>query len=337
MPKRKPSDLVFDQAKLQATQPAKSLEQQLEEELVTLRPIPEEEVPSVLAATNLFVRYIWDALKRLKPGDLNPDQEMTVEELSDFLPEKPAVQTIYGWVSEERIPYIKRGKRLFFVRRAIIRWNREPPRQPGQHSGTGRKLRGQPSSGTKQAIAMYQEEPHFSFFRAPVRNVIPYKQISLLDTWRYITGHYARRRTEELRQIRDPKYARMYKAAKFDYCTFSGTFSVRREDKLIRHSGLLCLDFDHLPDVEGLFPELLQDEYFDTMLLFRSPSGDGLKWIIPTDLTECSHADFFRSVSAYIAETYRVSVDSSGKDVCRACFLPYDPGAYLSPDFSQAL
>ena len=80
-----------------------------------------------------------------------------------------------------------------------------------------------------------------------------------------------------------------------------------------------------------------QDEYFDTMLLFRSPSGDGLKWIIPTDLTECSHADFFRSVSAYIAETYRVSVDSSGKDVCRACFLPYDPGAYLSPDFSQAL
>ena len=184
---------------------------------------------------------------------------------------------------------------------------------------------------------MYQEEPHFSFFRAPVRNVIPYKQISLLDTWRYITGHYARRRTEELRQIRDPKYARMYKAAKFDYCTFSGTFSVRREDKLIRHSGLLCLDFDHLPDVEGLFPELLQDEYIDTMLLFRSPSGDGLKWIIPTDLTECSHADFFRSVSAYIAETYRVSVDSSGKDVCRACFLPYDPGAYLSPDFSQAL
>ena len=125
MPKRKPSDLVFDQAKHQATQPAKSLEQQLEEELVTLRPIPEEEVPSVLAATNLFVRYIWDALKRLKPGDLNPDQEMTVEELSDFLPEKPAVQTIYGWVSEERIPYIKRGKRLFFVRRAIIRWNRE--------------------------------------------------------------------------------------------------------------------------------------------------------------------------------------------------------------------
>lgn len=120
-------------------------------------------------------------------------------------------------------------------------------------------------------------QPHFSFFKAPVRNVTPYKQISLLDTWRYITGRYARRRTEELRLIRDPKRARMFKAEKFDYCTFSGTFSVRREDKLLNHSRLLCLDFDHLPDVEELFRKLLQDEYFETMLLFRSPSGDGLK------------------------------------------------------------
>ena len=179
--------------------------------------------------------------------------------------------------------------------------------------------------------------PGFSIFRRPITNKYPYQVVNLIDVYNYIVCNYAKDRTDEYRTIKDERYRRQYKADMFDYCTFSGTFSVRREDKLIRHSGLLCLDFDHLPDVEGLFPELLQDEYFDTMLLFRSPSGDGLKWIIPTDLTECSHADFFRSVSAYIAETYRVSVDSSGKDVCRACFLPYDPGAYLSPDFSQAL
>ena len=129
----------------------------------------------------------------------------------------------------------------------------------------------------------------------------------------------------------------MFKAEKFDYCTFSGTFSVRREDKLLNHSGLLCLDFDHLPDVEELFRKLLQDEYFETMLLFRSPSGDGLKWIIPTDLTECSHTAFFRSVSAYVVQTYGITVDQSGKDVCRACFLPHDPQAYLNPDYSRAL
>ena len=125
MPKRKPSDLVFDQSALLAAQPAKTLEQQLEEELSNLQPVPEENIPSVLAATYAIVRFTWNALRTLKPGDLNPDYEMTVEELSAFLPEKPAVQTIYGWVSDDLIPYIKRGKRLFFKRAAIIRWNEE--------------------------------------------------------------------------------------------------------------------------------------------------------------------------------------------------------------------
>lgn len=96
MPKRKPSDLVFDQSALLAAQPAKTLEQQLEEELNNLQPVPEENIPSVLAATYAIVRFTWNALRTLKPGDLNPDYEMTVEELSAFLPEKPAVQTIYG-------------------------------------------------------------------------------------------------------------------------------------------------------------------------------------------------------------------------------------------------
>ena len=79
------------------------------------------------------------------------------------------------------------------------------------------------------------------------------------------------------------------------------------------------------------FHRLLQDEYFDTQLLFRSPSGHGLKWIIPTDLSECGHTDYFRSVATYVLKTYGVEVDQSGKDVCRACFLPWDPDAYLNP------
>jgi len=125
MPKRKPSDLVFDRSALAAAQPAKTLEQQLEEELETLQPVPEAEAPTVLAELRLTVRYLWKSLRTLKPGDLNPDYEMTVEELSGFLPEKPAVQTIYGWVSDDLIPFIKRGKRLFFKRAAIIRWNED--------------------------------------------------------------------------------------------------------------------------------------------------------------------------------------------------------------------
>ena len=179
-------------------------------------------------------------------------------------------------------------------------------------------------------------EARFSFFKAPVRNTIPHKSISLLDAHNYIIGNYAKQRTEKLRSIRDAKQARQFKAANFDYCTFSGTFTSRSDKALIKHSGLLCLDFDHLNNVQTLFDRLLNDDYFDTQLLFRSPSGDGLKWIISIEDNPTTHSNFFTAVANYILQTYGIVVDKSGRDISRACFLPYDPNAYLNPAYTNA-
>ena len=77
--------------------------------------------------------------------------------------------------------------------------------------------------------------------------------------------------------------------------------------------------------VEELRNKLLSDEYFETEMLFTSPSGDGLKWIIPIDLEEVNHQEYFKAVANYIQSTYGLEVDQSGKDISRACFLPYDP------------
>jgi hypothetical protein len=175
-----------------------------------------------------------------------------------------------------------------------------------------------------------------SFFRAPISNTTPLKAISLLDIYKYIIGDYARQRTEKLRSFDDVKRARIFKATNFDYCTFSGTFNSRNDKDLIKHSNLLCLDFDHIKDLETLFKRLLNDEYFETQLLFRSPSGDGLKWIIQIsppvgDLGDFSHSNYFAAVANYIQQTYGIEVDKSGRDISRACFLPYDPQAYLNP------
>ena len=177
---------------------------------------------------------------------------------------------------------------------------------------------------------------HFSFFKAPVRNTIPHKSISLLDAYNYIVGEYAKQRTEKLRGIKDPKQARQFKASTFDYCTFSGMFQTRNDKALISHSGLLCIDFDHLQNVDLLRKQLLQDEYFETQLLFVSPSGDGIKWIIQIsppvgDLGGFSHSNYFAAVANYILRTYGVEVDKSGRDISRACFLPHDPQAYINP------
>ncbi len=171
----------------------------------------------------------------------------------------------------------------------------------------------------------------FSFFKAPVRNTIPHKSISLLDAYNYIVGDYAKQRTEKLRGIKDQKQARQFKASTFDYCTFSGMFQTRNDKALINHSGLLCIDFDHLQSVDLLRKQLLQDEYFDTQMLFVSPSGDGLKWIIPIDTKQTTHSNYFAAVANYILQTYGVEVDKSGRDISRACFLPHDQQAFINP------
>ncbi len=175
--------------------------------------------------------------------------------------------------------------------------------------------------------------PVFSYFKAPVSNIVPSKSISILDAFKMIKGDMFLKNTKNLRNLTDKIEARKYKAANFDYVTFSGTFSERNDKALRKHSGLMAIDFDHIPNLSELKNNLLSDEYFETEILFYSPSGDGLKWIIPIDLSKASHPDYFKAVAAYILQCYQVKVDQSGKDISRACFLPYDPDVYINPKY----
>ena len=189
----------------------------------------------------------------------------------------------------------------------------------------------QPQEPVTEEEPQQEPLPVFSFFRAPISNTVPCRSVTLADIHKYLTSDYAKARTEQLRSITDKAAARQFKAHNFDYATFSGQFANRQDKQILNPTHYLCVDFDHLPDVEGLITQLLQDEYFDTLLLFRSPSGDGVKWIIPITSAKHTHAQFFASVSNYIRQTYGVEVDQSGKDISRACFLPFDPAAYINP------
>lgn len=175
--------------------------------------------------------------------------------------------------------------------------------------------------------------PKFSFFTAPVSNIYPKGKLSLVEAYNRIKSEKYSLITEQLRAIQAKDETRKFKALKFDYATFSGTFSKRNDKALLSHSGLLTIDFDHITDLQQLKNQLLQDEYFETEMLFVSPSGDGLKWIIPIDITEATHQIFFHAIANYIREVYHLEVDKSGKDVSRACFLPHDPEAYINPKY----
>ncbi len=174
--------------------------------------------------------------------------------------------------------------------------------------------------------------PTFSYFRPPIKNINPYKErITLADVYLYLSGTLLKERTEQLRRITNPDENREYKKANFPFVTFSGVFGYRKVKGLKEHSGLLVLDFDHVPDIEALKMQLLTDRYFETELLFTSPNGSGLKWVIAIDVTCYSHSQWFDAVSRYILKTYDAVVDPSGRDVCRVCFLCYDPDAFMHP------
>jgi predicted DNA-binding transcriptional regulator AlpA len=50
------------------------------------------------------------------------DKLLTIEQLIDYLPEKPAKQTVYGWVNDRLVPFQKFGKRLYFRKSDIDSW-----------------------------------------------------------------------------------------------------------------------------------------------------------------------------------------------------------------------
>jgi len=177
--------------------------------------------------------------------------------------------------------------------------------------------------------------PKFSFFNRPVSNIIPAKEINLVELYQLIKSNLFEANTNRLREVNDKSEMRKFKARSFDYATFSGIFTNRSDESLKQHSGLITLDFDHINNVSDLKARLLQDEYFETELMFISPSGDGLKWIIAIDLKEYSHQQWFQALAAYIKTTYKLEIDKTGKDISRACFLPFDPDIYINSKYLQ--
>lgn len=67
-----------------------------------------------------------DVIQDKKELAVEEDRWFSVQEVSDYLPEHPAVQTLYTWTSAKRIPYHKEGKRLRFLKSEIDTWLKKP-------------------------------------------------------------------------------------------------------------------------------------------------------------------------------------------------------------------
>lgn len=175
--------------------------------------------------------------------------------------------------------------------------------------------------------------PRFSYYRTPITNVTPADTITIFDAYVFIKDIRFLKNVIELQAIEDKEAAKIYKKNHFDYVTFSGTFSTRKDSNLIEHSSLITIDLDDLENPQAVKELLLEDEFLETTLLFFSPSGNGIKWIVEIDLTTHSHEEYFRAISNYLMDTHQLKVDPSGKDVSRACFIPHDKECFINPKY----
>lgn len=268
--------------------------------------------------------------KTYKQDQRLPERKARYHYLDESLPDGDAIALATAYWHE-------RGEQLthqqILDRLASEMHIREADYNP--YNPTPRKHEPEPSP--KREPLKMPPAPRFSFYRRPIKNTRPCREASPEDIFKYLVSDYARHHTETLRKIRDNKARSRHKAENLDYITPGGIFRTRKESDLVKASGYMVIDFDHISGAKDLVKKLANDEHFETVLAFRSPSGDGVKWIVALpditklDGTPLTYGEYFTILSNYSRKSYEIEADPSGKDICRACFLPYDPDAFLNP------
>jgi hypothetical protein len=116
-----------------------------------------------------------------------------------------------------------------------------------------------------------------------------------------------------------------------DAFSFGGTFApTRAKHHLTQHSGLAHYDYDHVDDLAAVRAVLCVVP--SVVYVFASPSGTGLKVGLSIPLVDSDRAykhawqcgaDFLEACTGVVA-------DPSGKDICRLCYVSYDPHIALN-------
>ena len=175
-----------------------------------------------------------------------------------------------------------------------------------------------------------------SLFSKPANTVKPVENVSLVDLYKLIISDKYKEPTEELRGFLNPDLKRVYKRKSFDFFTGSGIFPYREDDALKYHSGYIVIDLDHLgSELNETMAKLITDEHLYVLLMFVSPSGDGLKVFYSIDLSQGGHRKWFKAIRNYLRETYGLEADPSGINQSRTCFLPHDPECYACKEIKK--
>lgn len=149
-----------------------------------------------------------------------------------------------------------------------------------------------------------------------------------LLTWLTSTQHADK--VERIRTTDDKEQRNLLKLS-LPAITPSGTFTERKNVKLIEHSGLMCLDIDY-DDNEHIYNwDAFRDELRkikNVAYCGKSVSGNGYFVIIPIAYPEQHKAHFEHLKHDFLK--FGVVLDNACKDVARLRIYSYDADAYFN-------
>ncbi len=193
------------------------------------------------------------------------------------------------------------------------------------------------------------KDNEISYFNKPILNITPSKILDLDQIFSEISSTRYKQVTDELRAIKDTKKAKTFKSSNFDYVTFSGVFSQRGDNFLVKPSNYFTIDVDNVGEnLKDLRQAIIDDQELCPQMVFISPSGNGLKVIVKIDSNLIQYQakgrkmeNVWDAVNSYFSFHYadfitptekNEFIDGSGKDISRPCFLCHDPNVHFSPN-----
>jgi hypothetical protein len=162
-----------------------------------------------------------------------------------------------------------------------------------------------------------------------IKSIAPVKDTSVLKILESIRSSEYKNRIGQIR-VETDKAKRNELKSKMPYVTFCGTFTSRSNSNLKSHSGLACLDFDNVVNLDDLRKVINEDSF--TFASFVSPSGDGLKVLVKIPMIDNNndYQDYYVELIKHYSKYH--DLDEGTKDLARACYLSFDEDVFISSD-----
>lgn len=145
-------------------------------------------------------------------------------------------------------------------------------------------------------------------------------------------GGYNGMLAERIKQIRQESHPeeRAKLKSTLPFILWQGIFNHRSNRGLVSLSSIVCLDFDHVDADLGELKEKLKSVSF-ILSVFISPSGNGLKVLVWTDLSEpIEYKNCLLQLGRFFKNNFGLDMDMKCTDIGRGCYASYDPCLYVN-------